>query len=108
MAGIGPVIPLDLEPLAALLRRPGVVGDDRDAAQWLEARRNRGCRDLDDALDTADRQRVLRVERLDLAAIDRAPLDRGMLHARNGDVDAVDCPATNDVLEIDSRARLAD
>jgi hypothetical protein len=36
VASIGPVIPLDLELLAALLRRPGIVGDDGDAAQCLK------------------------------------------------------------------------
>src|SRR6202030_463915 len=104
----GPVIPLDLEALAALLRRPGIAGDDCDTAQWLEARGHRGCRDLDDPLDTGDRQRVFGVVGFDLAAIDRAALDRGIFHARNNHVDAIGRAAADDVLEVDDRARLAD
>src|SRR5439155_1546501 len=72
VAGIRPVIPLDLELLSPLLRRPGVIGNDCDATQWLETRRHRGRRDLDDTLDTGDRQRILWVVGFHFAAIDRA------------------------------------
>src|SRR5690349_14836687 len=108
MGGIGPVIPLDLEPLAALLRRPGIIGNDGDAAQGFEARRHRGCWDFHDALYAGDRQCILWVERFDLTAIDRAALDRGIFHARNDDVDAVGGPAAHDVIEVDDCAWFAD
>src|SRR5262249_43661622 len=88
--------------------RPGIVGNDCDAAQWLEARRNRGRRNLHDALDAGDRQRFFGVVGFDLAAIDPASLDRGVFHARNDDVDAISFPAAGDVLDVDDRARFAD
>src|SRR5260370_8882293 len=108
MAGIWPVIPFDLETLPSLLGRPGVVGDDGDPAQWLEARRYRGRRDLDDTLDTGDRQRVFGVKGFDLAAIYRAALDGGIFHTRDNHVDAIGRPAADDVLEVDNRVRFAD
>ena len=49
---VGAVVPLDLQRLAALDRRPGVVGDHRDAAQRQENRRRGRRRDLDDLSTT--------------------------------------------------------
>src|SRR4029077_8106842 len=105
MAGVWPVIPLDLEALAALLRRPGVVGNDGDPAQWLETRRNGRRANFDDALDTGNRQRVLGVKGFDLAAVDWAALDRGILHAREGQIDAIGRASADDVLKGDDRVR---
>src|SRR6202040_239278 len=51
---------------------------------------------------------ILRIERLGAAAIDRATLDRGVLHAGNYHVDAIGRPPAHDVREVDDRDRLAD
>ena len=103
MRGIGSVVPLDLEFLATLLRRPGVIGNDRDAAQRIEAGWHRRCRQLHDSFDACYFQRLGGVERSDGAAIDRAALDRRIFHPRHDDVDAVGCSALHDVAKVDDR-----
>ena len=105
---VGPVVPVDLELLPALLSRPGVAGDDGDAAERIETRRDRRSRHFDDLFDAGHRQRRLRIEAPGPAAIDRTTLDRGVFHARHDHIDAVDRAAAHDVVEIDDRQRFAD
>ena len=108
VAGVRPEIPVDLELVPPLLRRPGIARDDRDAAERVEARRDRGGFDLDDLFHTRHRERVLRIEGFRAAAINRAALDRDVLDPGNDHVDAVGRPPAHDVVEVDDRHRLAD
>ncbi len=108
VARIGAEIPADLEFLAALLRRPGVGGNDRNAAQRIEPRGNRSCGDLHHLLDTRHFESVRGVEGQDLAAIDWAALDRRIFHSRQHDIDAVGRLAAHHVLEIDDWNWFAD
>src|SRR6185437_2769689 len=109
VALVRPVVPYRLERQTALHRRPGILGDDRDAFLRRELRRRRGTVDLDHLLDAGDLHRGGFVVRYRLAAIDRRAVDHGELHARQNDVLAVACLADRDIEQIDGRDRaLAD
>ena len=102
------VIPVDLQLLAALLGRPRVGGDDRDAAQGVEHDRRLRLWDLHDLFDAGHLQRLAGIERLHLAVGDRAVLDHGVLHAGQPDVDSVRRLARHHVREVDAGHGLAD
>src|SRR5204863_1437488 len=91
-----------------LLSGPGVARDDGDAAERVETRRYRGSFYFDDLFHARHRERILRIEGFGAAAINRAALDRDVLHAGNDRVDAVGRAPAHDVGEIDDRHRLAD
>ncbi len=97
------VVPLDLQRLATLDRRPGVVGDHRDAAERRELGRRHAALDLHDVLDPGDRLGRAVVDRLDLAADHRRARDHRVLHARQLDVGAVDRLAGGDVVQVVDR-----
>ena len=99
---VRPVVPGDLQRLAALDRRPGVVSDHRDAARRLEFRGGRRARDLDDLDDAWDLLRV-RSRRSDatLPPIHRRTRDDGVFHAGQPDVLAVYGAARRDVEAVD-------
>mmetsp|Transcript_15247 Transcript_15247/g.42032 ORF Transcript_15247/g.42032 Transcript_15247/m.42032 type:complete len:605 (-) Transcript_15247:1321-3135(-) len=100
VAGMRPIVPNDLQGLAALDGGPGVLGHDDHAAQRLElGRRWRAC-DLEHLDDAGQPQRVRRVERFDLAAKHRRPGDHGVEHAGQPRVDAVLRAAGDDHLGV--------
>src|SRR3989449_6494075 len=84
--GHGSLVPRPPERPPALERRPEAVRHHGDAV-----------RHLDDVLHALHPRRGRRVEALDLAAEDRAALDRGDEHPRDLDVGAVNA-ATRDLL----------
>src|SRR3989449_9327150 len=84
--GHGSLVPRPPERPPALERRPEAVRHHGNAV-----------RHLDDVLHALHPRRGRRVEALDLAAEDRAALDRGDEHPRDLDVGAVDA-ATRDLL----------
>ena len=102
------VIPLDLEQVAGLQRRPAVAGDDRHAAQRLVHDRRLGGRQFDHLLDAGHGPRLVGVERADPAQHHRRARDRGVLHAGQHDVGAVDRLAADDALQVDALQFLAD
>ena len=95
------VVPHDLELVAALHRRPGVAGDDGDAAERLELRRDRRRVDPDHPDDARHLQGVRVIDALHLAAEDRRARDDGVQHPLGARVDPVDRLAGRDVAVVD-------
>ena len=58
IGSVRPVVPFDLQGVAALDGRPGVVGDDRQPARGQEAGGERRRRDLDDLHHAGDFHRL--------------------------------------------------
>ena len=93
---VRPLVPRDLQRLAALHRSPGVGRDHGDAAKRLEHdRRGRGI-DGDDPDDTRHLHGIGGVEALHRAPKHRAPGDERVQHARQLMVHAVDGAAGRD------------
>ena len=106
---VRPVVPGDLERLAALERGPGVPGDDGHAAQRPELVGRRRRLQRDDLLHARHLQGRAGIDRGHLAAHHRRPGDDRELHAGQHDVLAVDGLAGGDVDEIgDADGALAD
>ena len=101
VARVRSVVPNDLQRLAALHRRPRVLGDHGDAAEGLELRRRRAPLDLDDAHDARHLERVGGVEALHLAAVHRRTRHHRVEHARQPGVDAVLGLPGHDVRTVD-------
>ena len=104
---VRPVVPLDDERLAPLERGPGVVGDDRDAAERLELRGRLELGHADDLAHARHGQRLRVVEALDAAADDRRPRDHRRQHAGQPDVGAVGRLAGDEGGAVDERQRAA-
>ncbi len=83
------VVPGDLERVAALDRGPGVVGDDRDAADGWNFIGYDGVGNLDDLDNARHLLRIRGVEGGDLAADHRRARDDGVLLPGQADVLAI-------------------
>ena len=105
--GMGTVVPIDLQTLSSLQRRPCVVGNDRHSAQRLEAvgwfKRIDGHR----LLDAFHGQCILVIHAADGASEDRRMFDRCVHHAVTIDVETEGRLAGCDIREIVDRAFLA-
>ena len=101
MGPVRPVVPGDLERLAALQRRPGVPGDDGNAAERPELVGRRRRLQRDDLLHARHLQGRAGIDRGDLAADHRRPGDDRELHAGQHHVLAIDRLAGRDVVEVD-------
>src|SRR5262249_44078353 len=75
-------IPIDLEPIARLLRRPERVCDNGDAGPFADRR------DLKDIDHAGNASRSLVVERSHRCAEDRRPRDQSDLHAGHIEVES--------------------
>ena len=95
------VVPADLQRIPALHGRPGVLPDDRDAAQRVEVGRAGGALDRHHAHDAGHLERVGVVEARDLPAVDGWPRDDGVEHAVEPRVLAVLRLAGRDVAGVD-------
>ncbi len=107
-AGVRAVVPVDLQLLAALQRRPRVAGDHRHAAERLELHGRLDRVERHGLLDALDRQRLLVVEALDRPAEHGRVLDRRVDHAFTVDVEAERRLAGRDVREVVDLPFLAD
>ena len=106
---VGPVVPDDLERLAALERRPGVLGDHGDAAERPELVGRRRRRERDDLLHARHLEGRGGIDRGNLASDHGRPGDDGELHAGQHDVLAVGRLAGRDVDDVgDADGALAD
>ena len=97
---VGSIVPGDLERVPPLERRPGVLGDHRNAAERREFGRSRRWRDLHDLLHARHLQGRARIQRGDLAADHRRSRYHRKLHARQHHVLTVRGLAGRDVDEI--------
>ncbi len=97
---VGPVVPDDLQGVAALDRCPRVARDHRDAAERLEFRRPRPSLDFHHLLDAGNLHGLRSVERHDPAAGHRRTGNNGVLHAGQTDVGAVTCRSHRDVAQV--------
>ena len=98
---VRPIVPGDLQRVAAFHRRPGVFRDHRDASKRRELRGRRRAVNLHDLLDAGHLHRVGRIERGDLAADHRRARDHRILQAVHVNVLAVDRLAGRDVEQVD-------
>ena len=101
VAGIRAIVPRDLERLAILHGRPGVAGDDRDAADRIEVGRRRAGLDLHDLLHARHFERLGSVEARYLAAVHGGTRHDGVQHPVEPGVDAVLGLAAHDVAAVD-------
>ncbi len=80
VGGVRSQVPLDVQIGAAAHRRPGVVGQHRNAAPRLEGIRRLRLGHGDDALDARHGERAARVEAHHLSTHDGRPRDDGDQH----------------------------
>src|SRR5262249_49962972 len=104
--GVGAIVPLDFERVAALNGGPGIVGDDRDTARaecafahWINGK---------DIADAGDGLGFGGVEGLQLCAEDGAASDDGVLHAGHAGVDTEFCFAIGFGGAFEAASALAD
>ncbi len=81
VSGVRSIVPVDLQTLAAFERGPGIVRDDRDAAERLKPPRALERIDGNRLAHAPDFQRFLIVKGFHFPAQDWWPLDGGIDHA---------------------------
>jgi hypothetical protein len=96
-------VPFDLQALASLECRPGVVGNHGDAAQRLKQVRRFESFDGQRLLNARHFERSLVIVRLDLLSQHGRMLDRRKDHARHGCVHAEDCFSSDDLGKVEQR-----
>ena len=99
--GVRAVVPGDLQGVAALHCRPGVLGDDGDAADRLELGRDLGRVDLEHLDYAGDLHGLGIVVARHLAAEDRRAGNEGVEHPVETGIEAVHGLAGGEVLVVD-------
>ncbi len=107
MRGVRAEIPIHRELLAALQRRPGVVGDHRHTAERLESVGRLERLNLLRLPDACDGTRGFVIVRTHLGAIDGRMLDGGVHHAVLLEIHAVNSLAADNVGDVVNRPLFA-